>query len=117
MLSSSIAPPDLAPPEFRGYNASLADGSPVDVTGELLEFGNGGNGGVISTASDLLTIMQAIVSGKLIPAALVEEMERPVLQSCGLGLATCDLWCGQFYGRGGSVTGTQSIAARCTRRR
>jgi len=107
---TTIAPPDLASPEFRGYDASTVDGSPVDVTDALLEFGNGGNGGVISTADDLLTIMQAIVSGRLIPAALVEEMERPVLQSYGLGLATYDLSCGQFYGHGGSVNGTQSIA-------
>ena len=107
---TTIAPPDLASPEFRGYDASTTDGSPVDVTDGLLAFGNGGNGGVISTADELLTIMQAIVSGGLLPAALVGEMERPVLQSYGLGLATYDLSCGRFYGHGGSVNGTQSIA-------
>jgi D-alanyl-D-alanine carboxypeptidase len=107
---TTIAPPDLASPEFRGYDASPVDGSPVDVTDGLLEFGNGGNGGVLSTADDLLTIMQAIVSGRLLPTALVAEMERPVLQSYGLGLATYELSCGRFYGHGGSVNGTQSVA-------
>jgi D-alanyl-D-alanine carboxypeptidase len=107
---TTIAPPDLTSPEFRGYDASTVDGSPVDVTDDLLAFGNGGNGGVISTADELLTIMQAIVTGRLLPAALVEEMERPVLESYGLGLATYDLSCGRFYGHGGSVNGTQSIA-------
>lgn len=107
---TTIAPPDLASPEFRGYDASTPGVSPVDVTDDLLAFGNGGNGGVISTADDLLTIMQAIVSGRLLPSDLVEEMEQPVLQSYGLGLATYDLSCGRFLGHGGSVNGTQSIA-------
>ena len=107
---TSLAPPDLASPELRGYDTNPADGSLVDVTDDLLAFGNGGNGGVISTADELLTAMQAIVSGRLLPAPLVADMKRPHLGSYGLGLATYDLSCGTFYGHGGSVNGTQSIA-------
>ena len=106
----TIAPPDLASPELRGYGTSTTDGSLVDITDDLIAFGNGGNGGILSTADDLLTTMQAIVSGRLLPAQLVAEMKKPVLQSYGLGLATYLLSCGTFFGHEGGVNGTASIA-------
>ena len=89
------------------------DGSLVDVTDNLLAVGNGGGGGIISTAGELLTMMQSIVSGRLLPPTLVEEMKEPTpasSMSYGLGLATYYLSCGTFYGHGGSIDGTNSIA-------
>ena len=47
----SIAPPDTASPELRGYGTSTADGSLVDLTEDLGWFGNGGNGGIIARAT------------------------------------------------------------------
>ena len=51
---TSIAPPDIGSPELRGYGTNATDGSLVDLTDDLAWFGNGGNGGIISTADDLL---------------------------------------------------------------
>ncbi len=107
---TTIAPPDTASPEFRGYGTATTDGSLVDVTDDLLAFGNGGNGGIISTSDELLTIMQAIVSGRLLPAALVSDMKTPAFEGYGLGLGTYSLTCGTFYGHEGGVNGTASIA-------
>lgn len=109
---TTIAPPDTASPELRGYNS--VPGKPMaDITDSLELFGNGGNGGVISTAGDLLTIFQALMSGRLLPRPLLAEMEKTTPQSrftYGLGLATYHFACGVYYGHGGSVNGTESQA-------
>jgi D-alanyl-D-alanine carboxypeptidase len=110
---TTIAPPDTASPDLRGYGTSETDSSLVDVTDDLTWFGNGGNGGIISTADELLTVIQAIVGGRLLPAGLVAEMRAPTslsLGSYGLGLVTYNLSCGTFYGHEGGVNGTASIA-------
>lgn len=109
---TSLTPPDVASPELRGYDRQPG-AAPVDVTDSLVLFGNGGNGGVITTAGELLTIVQAIVSGRLVPKAELKDMETMTPQSLdtyGLGLARYNLACGTYYGHGGSVDGTQSIA-------
>lgn len=109
----TVAPPDISSPEFRGYGTSIDDGSVVDVTDDLVAFGNGGNGGIIANADELLTVMQAIVSGELVDGDLLEEMRTPTAQSdrsYGLGLATYHLSCGTFLGHEGAVNGTVSIA-------
>lgn len=113
LTHTTVAPPDLASPEFRGYAKASADAEAVDATDDLLVFGNGGNGGVLSTAGELLTTMQALVSGRLLPADLTAEMRRPTTVSYGaygLGLGTYPFSCGEFYGHAGSVNGTRSIA-------
>ncbi len=110
---TTIAPPTTESPDMRGYGTSAGDGTLVDVTDDLLAFGNGGNGGIISTADELLTILRAVVSGELIDGNLVADMKAPTSQSAmsyGLGLATYRLTCGTFYGHEGSVNGTVSIA-------
>jgi len=108
-----IAPPDLGSPELHGYGTSATDGSLQDVTDNLTWFGNGGNGGIISTADELLTMLRAIVAGELLPGELVAEMKSPTsmsLGSYGLGLVTYNPSCGTFYGHEGGVHGTASIA-------
>jgi D-alanyl-D-alanine carboxypeptidase len=110
---TTLAPYDIAAPEMRGYTIDRANGSMKDLTDDSLPFGNGGSGGVISTGGELLTIIQAIVSGRLVEPSLLSDMKRATpesKESYGLGLATYHLTCGSFYGHGGSIDGTQSIA-------
>nr|MDP9464520.1 beta-lactamase family protein [Actinomycetota bacterium] len=114
---TTIAPSDTGSPELRGYGKNETDGSLIDLTDDLLAFGNGGNGGIISTADELLSIVGAIVSGRLLPASLVAEMLHPTRQSgasYGLGVTRYHLSCGTFYGHEGSVNGTRSIAIVAT---
>lgn len=110
---TTVAPPDLAAPEFHGYGTDIDDGSLVDVTADLSLFGNGANGGVISTADELMTMMQAIVGGDFLDDALLADMRSPTELSSGtygLGLAPYYLTCGDFSGHEGGVNGTASIA-------
>ena len=107
---TTLTPPDTASPEFRGYGTSTADGSLVDVTDNLLAFGNGANGGIVSTADELLATLRAIVGGQLLPADLTAQMKEPNRESYGLGLVTYTLSCGTFLGHEGGVNGTASIA-------
>lgn len=111
---TTVAPHDARSPDMRSYSAETPDGTLDDLTDDLLALGNGASGGVISTADELLTTMQAIVSGRLLSLPLVAEMKQPTAQSgkgsYGLGLATYFLSCGNFYGHGGAIDGTQSIA-------
>jgi D-alanyl-D-alanine carboxypeptidase len=95
---------------MRGYTRAGAGDAPVDVTDDLLAFGNGGNGGVVSTTDELLTVLGSIVSARFFPAPLVTEMTTPAQGNYGLGLAEYPTRCGTFYGHGGAVNGTGSIA-------
>jgi len=110
---TTTATDDTVSPEMRGYGIDPAGGPLLDLTDDLLPLGNGGSGGVISTGRELLTTMQAIVSARLFPAVLVDEMKQATTQSnesYGLGLATYYLSCGTFYGHGGTICGTNSLA-------
>lgn len=107
---TTIAPPDRDAPVMRGYATTTTGGAPVDVTDDLLAFGNGGNGGVISNADELLSILRAILGGRLFSHALVTDMVTPAVGTYGLGLAAYPTECGVFYGHGGAVNGTGSIA-------
>lgn len=107
------APADLHSPDLRGFSIDLQTGSVVDATDDLLAFGNGGSGGIISTAAELTRILTAIVHGPLLPDELRTKMRdatRASGETYGLGLATYDLSCGTFYGHEGRVNGTASIA-------
>jgi D-alanyl-D-alanine carboxypeptidase len=111
--NTTVTPPDTEPPALRGYTPGRRDGMFNDITDDLIGFGNGGNGGVISTGEELLTIIRAIVSGRLVRPHLLSEMTTMTSQSnstYGLGLARYDLSCGTFFGHGGSVNGTVSLA-------
>ena len=108
---TTVAPPDLSSPDFRGYH--VGDDGLRDVTDDLLAFGNGGNGGVISTAPDLVVLLRHIIGGDALDPELVRLLTTPTAESggtYGLGIATYHLTCGTFFGHAGSVNGTQSIA-------
>jgi D-alanyl-D-alanine carboxypeptidase len=109
LMRTTVAPPDTSSPEMRGYERN-PDGALRDMTDDLVAFGNGGNGGIVSTPNELLTVMQAIVSGRFLPEDLVTEMKTPTIGSYGLGLASYDFTCGKFYGHEGLVNGTRSVA-------
>ena len=113
LRNTTLAPDDLGPPELRGYRTNGTAGVLVDVTDDLTLFGNGGSGGVIATAEDVLTTMRAILSGRLLSMAQVDDMKMPTAQSkylYGLGLISYHLTCGAFYGHEGGVAGTASMA-------
>jgi D-alanyl-D-alanine carboxypeptidase len=108
---TTIAPPDLSSSDFRGYQ--VGDDGLHDVTDDLLAFGNGGNGGVLSTAPELVAILRHIIGGGALSEELLRLLTTPTTESggtYGLGIATYHLTCGTFYGHAGSVNGTQSIA-------
>ncbi len=110
---TTLAPEDAHSPEMRGYRVDAGESELTDVTDDFLAIGNGASGGVISSAEEVLTMMQAIVSGRLVDPLLLRDMKDATVQSdgsYGLGLATYYLSCGRFYGHGGSIDGTQSIA-------
>ena len=107
---TTIAPPDTGSPELRGYTQTTADANPVDLTDDLAWFGNGGNGGIVSTPDELLAVLRATVTAQLFPDSLVAEMVKPNRESYGLGLGTYDFACGTFYGHNGLVNGTHSTA-------
>lgn len=113
-LSSMVtAPADPDLPDLRSYTKDPATGALVDTTTDLLAVGNGGSGGIISTAGDLLDLLQAIVSGDLLPASLVAEMIAPTAPSngtYGLGVVTFVLKCGDYLGHGGAIAGTHALA-------
>jgi D-alanyl-D-alanine carboxypeptidase len=112
----TLAPADRTPPEFRGHETLTATGEPVDAADDLRAFGNGANGGVLTTADDLVTFFRALVGGRLLEPGLVTQMRQPTTASIGadsaygLGLATYRLTCGRFFGHEGGVNGTASIA-------
>lgn len=109
LTKTSLAPDDARSPGLRGYDRQ-PDGTLADRTDDLTLYGNGGNGGVITTADELATMLRAIVTGGLFPRGLVTTMTTPNRSSYGLGIATYTSPCGTFLGHGGSVSGTDSIA-------
>lgn len=113
LARTTILPPDTAPPDLTGYGTSTEDGSLVAVDYEVVVLGNGGGGGIISTAGELYTMIHAIVAGGFLPDDLAAEMRRPTAESgysYGLGLGAYQLSCGTFHGHEGGVAGTASIA-------
>ena len=109
LRATTIAPPDTASPEMRGYGAAAADGTLVDITDDLSWFGNGGNGGIVTTADELLTILQAIAGGTFLPADLTAAM-LTADRGYGLGIGAYPFRCGTLFGHQGAVNGTASIA-------
>ncbi|HET7169564.1 MAG TPA: hypothetical protein VFI69_10225, partial [Candidatus Limnocylindrales bacterium] len=82
--------------------AGRAAACPVD---DLSWFGNGGSGGIVSTADGLLTVMRTVVGGTYLPADLTTAMLTPNQGSYGLGIGSYSLRCGVFFGHQGGVNG------------
>lgn len=117
LIDTAFAPPDLNTPDIHGYGISADDGRLIDLTDDVVTFGNGASGGVVSTPIELLTMMRAIVAGDLIGEESMREMRGGTPQSgfaYGLGLAAYETGCGLFYGHEGGVNGMASIAMSST---
>ncbi|MFF9484458.1 serine hydrolase domain-containing protein [Streptomyces sp. NPDC014676] len=70
-------------------------------------------GSVVSTTDDLNRFYRALLGGKLVGAAPLDEMTRTVPVSgmdYGLGIYALDLPCGRFWGHDGAVFGAGTIA-------
>ncbi|MFC9994655.1 serine hydrolase domain-containing protein [Nocardia sp. NPDC127526] len=87
------------------------DGTRVDFTEEDPSWG-GTAGDMISTGADLNRFFTALLTGKLLPAAELEQMKRTVpfdreaRNSYGLGLIRQNVSCGkEVWGHGGSIPG------------
>jgi D-alanyl-D-alanine carboxypeptidase len=101
---TTLAPADRTPPQLRGYETETVTGNRVDAAEDLRAFGNGANGGALTTADDLASFFRALVRGELVGPDLVQEMQLPTAvatragSAYGLGLASYELSCGRFYG-------------------
>ncbi|GGY19544.1 hypothetical protein GCM10010384_27400 [Streptomyces djakartensis] len=66
-------------------------------------------GAVVSTTDDLNRFYRALLRGKPIGEAALDEMTRTVpvsgLPAYGLGIYAVDLPCGRFWGHSGAVFG------------
>jgi len=111
-LEATAVPADgaLEPPFARGYFVTdrLLDATNVDPSASSF----GGN--LVSTADDLAVFFDALFGGRLVPPALLAEMEQATVSSTGerlgLGLQVVDLPCGTFIGHSGSTPGYKAAA-------
>ncbi|MFI8087156.1 serine hydrolase domain-containing protein [Streptomyces sp. NPDC086080] len=70
-------------------------------------------GAVVSTTDDLNRFYRALLGGKLVGEASLDEMTRTVPVSgldYGLGIYALDLPCGRFWGHDGAVFGAGTVA-------
>ncbi|MFI6357507.1 serine hydrolase domain-containing protein [Streptomyces sp. NPDC050743] len=99
----------------RGYLTPGKAGEPlVDATEQTVSWAQSA-GAIISSARDLDTFYSALLGGKLLSSARLEEMERftrvDTTTSYGLGLRRRDLSCGvSVYGHTGVVQGYSTYA-------
>ena len=113
------APGDTAlrAPFARGYE--LADGKRTDVTA-FNASATGMAGELISTNEDTAAFIAALLDGRVIPQAQLNQMMDTVEQPeagpgfrYGLGLASIDLPCGvRVWGHGGDVEGYHSLMVK-----
>ena len=91
---TTLPPVDLTSPQLRGYHLPEDRSAPVEVSDDLLGFGNGAPYGVLTTADELSTTLVALMQGRLVPQQQVDEMIKisPVALASGyhdgLGLET-----------------------------
>jgi D-alanyl-D-alanine carboxypeptidase len=103
-------PPEV-PAEFRDFAGTHHDGH-VDVSDNDPEYG-GAAGAVVSTAQDWSRFFTALMSGKLLPAAQMEQLRTTVPQDpgqpdgpgYGLGIQTGATPCGTIWGHDGGIPG------------
>ncbi|OLF13611.1 serine hydrolase domain-containing protein [Actinophytocola xanthii] len=111
-LSGTVAPgtsPEIPGPHAHGYYHY--EGRTVDVTRQNPSWVPGA-GDLISTTRDLHRFTAALTSGRLVPAPLLAEMQRPHPSSgYGLGLFVLDLGpgCGTVLNHNGHVQGYATL--------
>ncbi|MFJ3249477.1 serine hydrolase domain-containing protein [Streptomyces sp. NPDC086782] len=99
----------------RGYlTPDEAASPPVDATEQTMSWAQSA-GALISSTRDLNTFFSALLGGRLLPPAQLDQMERWIPagtgQAYGLGLRRRDLSCGvSVYGHTGAVQGYYTYA-------
>lgn len=109
--------PPGVPADFRDYAGAHRDGH-VDVSRNNPSWG-GAAGAVVSTAYDWGRFHTALMSGKLLPAAQLEQMrttvpvspDRPDGAGYGLGIETATTPCGTVWAHDGGIPGYLSVNA------
>lgn len=98
----------------RGYYRESSDAPPVDIT-EIDPSWGWAAGQLISTTSDLNQFLYALLDGRLLPAAELDQMRTtvhvggPTGLEYGLGLTSRTLSCGGVYwGHGGDIVGYET---------
>ncbi|MEV6771050.1 serine hydrolase domain-containing protein [Nocardia sp. NPDC051030] len=99
-------------PHPRGYQET--DGKRVDFTDQDPSWGDTA-GAMVSTAADINRFFTALLTGKLLPAAQLEQMKKTVPfdrmpgAGYGLGLIHLPVSCGkEVWGHGGSIPGFET---------
>ncbi|MFI6321724.1 serine hydrolase domain-containing protein [Nonomuraea sp. NPDC050556] len=95
--------PPAVPVGFRSFAGKQHDGH-VDVSGNDPGWG-GAAGAVVSTTRDWARFYEALMSGKLLPAAQLAQMRTTVEPGYGLGIQTGVHPCGTFWGHDGGMPG------------
>ena len=110
---------------LHGYLPADLPGQPyadqahlTDFTAETVDQ-TGPAGALISTGPDLLRFFQALLGGRLLPAALMAQMTQTVpvgaagsavgMVGEGLGIEEFDLGCGPVWGHAGSIRGYTTL--------
>jgi D-alanyl-D-alanine carboxypeptidase len=97
---------DLDATFVHGYAQLLPGAAATDVTPVLSPSWAWAAGGIVSNARDVTTFYRALLTGKLLRAAQLKEMEQPapVAGTYGLGISTEVVNCGRVYGHDGDFT-------------
>jgi D-alanyl-D-alanine carboxypeptidase len=106
----------------HAYTPDETTGSPTDTTADI-DLGHWGEGGLISTATDVATFYRALLGGRLLAPPLLAQMLQEAPQSAlgafasgyGLGIEHLRNPCGlDAWGHGGDLAGfkTTAIASR-----
>ncbi|MEV5597828.1 serine hydrolase domain-containing protein [Streptomyces sp. NPDC052496] len=108
----SILAPAVPLPEGVGFTGPARPGNNVDTTG-IDPSWSGAAGGMVSTARDWQRFLTALVSGKLLPEAQMEQLRTTVPApeeggGYGLGLMKVDTPCGTVWGHTGGLPGYSS---------
>ncbi|WP_182905147.1 serine hydrolase [Microbispora sp. H13382] len=108
--------PDVPDPHSEGYDR-YPDGTLIDVTRTRAPYTADAAGAIISTTADLDRFYRALLSGRLLRPAELDQMKRTVATDAevrqafpgaryGLGLFSIPLSCGgNYWGHGGDIVG------------
>lgn len=105
-----LAAPGPAPvPLIHAYVTVFGDR--LDATYPPLHTGSAA-GGLVSTVGDLNTFYAALLQGRLLPPALVREMQSPVYARYGLGIQRWNDTCTNdfYYGHAGDIVGYGTVS-------
>lgn len=100
----------LGPDFVHGYY-TFGTGARTDVTPALGPSWAWAAGGIVSNAGDVTTFYRALLTGQLVPAAQLREMQVASELSgvYGLGIETSVEKCGRAYGHAGDFLGWRNI--------